>query len=62
VLVQARRFKDLGAATGDDIQELEVVTVVPRQIEAPELAPAEPLGVPSLNSSSAQIAKRPITS
>ena len=37
VLVQARRFKDLGAATGDDIPEIETVSQIPRQLAIPGL-------------------------
>ena len=37
VLVQARRFKDLGAATADDIPEIETVSHVPRQLAIPGL-------------------------
>jgi DNA recombination protein RmuC len=39
VLVQARRFKDLGAAAGDDIPEIETVSHVPRQLAIPGLEP-----------------------
>ena len=41
VLVQARRFKDLGAATGDDIKEIETVSQVPRQLAIPGLEDEE---------------------
>lgn len=37
VLVQARRFKDLGAAIGEDIPEVETVSHVPRQLAIPGL-------------------------
>lgn len=37
VLPAARRFKELGAATGDDIQVLNSVETTPRAIAAPEL-------------------------
>jgi DNA recombination protein RmuC len=40
VLVQARKFKELGAATGEELPDLEVVDVVPR---VAQLAPAEEL-------------------
>ena len=39
VLVQARRFKDLGAAVGDDIPEIETVSIAPRQLAIPGLGP-----------------------
>jgi DNA recombination protein RmuC len=39
VLVQARRFKDLGAAAGEDIPEIETVSHVPRQLAIPGLEP-----------------------
>jgi len=39
VLVQARRFKDLGAAVGDDIPEIETVSHAPRQLAIPGLEP-----------------------
>lgn len=45
VLVAARRFKDLGAATGDDLQELEGVERTPRSLQASELV-ALPEGSP----------------
>jgi DNA recombination protein RmuC len=41
VLVQARRFKDLGAAVGDDIPEIETVSHAPRQLAIPGLEPDE---------------------
>lgn len=41
VLVQARRFKDLGAATADDIPELEAVSHAPRQLAIPGLEPED---------------------
>jgi DNA recombination protein RmuC len=37
VLVQARRFKDLGAAVGEDIPEIETVSHAPRQLAIPGL-------------------------
>jgi DNA recombination protein RmuC len=37
VLIQARRFKELGAATGEDLVEPELVAVTAREIQAPEL-------------------------
>ena len=43
VLVQARRFKDLGAAAGEDIPEIETVSVVPRQLAIPGLEPEDDL-------------------
>jgi DNA recombination protein RmuC len=36
VLVSARKFKELGAATGEEITELEPVDEAPRALEAPE--------------------------
>lgn len=36
VLVPARRFKDLGAATGDDISQIEPVEAAPRELAVPE--------------------------
>jgi DNA recombination protein RmuC len=41
VLVQARRFKDLGAAVGEDIPEIETVSHAPRQLAIPGLEPDE---------------------
>lgn len=41
VLVQARRFKDLGAAVGEDIPEVETVSHVPRQLAIPGLEPED---------------------
>jgi DNA recombination protein RmuC len=38
VLVTARRFKELGAASDKDIESVEVVTKTSRAIQAPELA------------------------
>ena len=38
VLVTARRFKDLGVAAGEPIQELSPVDQTPRQVQAPEYA------------------------
>jgi len=38
VLPQARRFRDLGAAGGDDIPELEPIETQTRQLTAPEAA------------------------
>lgn len=37
VLVVARRFKELSAASGDEIETLEMVDVTPRQLQSPEL-------------------------
>ncbi|MEX2146295.1 MAG: DNA recombination protein RmuC [Candidatus Rokuibacteriota bacterium] len=49
VLPAARKFRDLGAATGDDIDTLKAINQVPRSLAAPELpglaeppGPAEP--------------------
>ncbi len=39
VLPAARRFKDLGAASTDDIPDLQPVETAPRGINAPELTP-----------------------
>ncbi|HEU4647585.1 MAG TPA: DNA recombination protein RmuC [Gemmatimonadales bacterium] len=53
VLPGARRFKDLGAAVGDDISELEPVDVASRRFQAEELLrdppapPALPAGAPA---------------
>jgi DNA recombination protein RmuC len=44
VLVQARRFKDLGAAVGEDIPELETVSHAPRQLAIPGLEPEDDSG------------------
>jgi DNA recombination protein RmuC len=38
VLPAARRFKELGAATGNDIPVLEPIEVAPRALTAPDLA------------------------
>ena len=37
VLVTARRFRDLGAATGEEIPEVGTVEKVPRGLQAPEV-------------------------
>ena len=37
VLVQARRFSDLGAASTDEISEIVTVDHSPRALQAPEL-------------------------
>jgi DNA recombination protein RmuC len=36
VLPSARRFRDLGAATGDELAQLAPVEQAPRQPDAPE--------------------------
>ena len=41
VLVQARRFKELGASAGEDIPEIETVSVAPRQLAIPGLEPED---------------------
>jgi DNA recombination protein RmuC len=41
VLVSARKFKELGAAAGDEIAELEPVDEAPRALAAPEKAASE---------------------
>jgi DNA recombination protein RmuC len=41
VLVSARKFKELGAAAGEEIAELEPVDEVPRSLAAPERDPGE---------------------
>ncbi len=38
VLVTARRFKELGAAAGENLEEMEVVERTARSLQAPELA------------------------
>jgi DNA recombination protein RmuC len=40
VLVQARKFRELGAATGEDIPEAPAIDVVPRELHCLETAPA----------------------
>jgi DNA recombination protein RmuC len=45
VLPAARRFRDLGAAAGDDIAALPVLEQVPRPLTAPEYSPA-PISTP----------------
>ena len=42
VLVKARRFKDLQAANGDDILQLDPIDRVPRMLQAPELTDGLP--------------------
>jgi len=37
VLPAARRFKELGAASGEDIEDLQPVQTIPRAIQSPEL-------------------------
>ena len=37
VLVTARRFRDLGAAPGDEIPEVQVVEKNTRELQAPEI-------------------------
>lgn len=39
VLVQARRFKDLGASVAEDIPELDSIPVAPRQLALPGIEP-----------------------
>jgi DNA recombination protein RmuC len=39
VLPAARRFKELGAAPGPDIEELKTIQTVPRALQSPDLAP-----------------------
>jgi DNA recombination protein RmuC len=55
VLPAARRFKELGAAPGEDIEEVQPVQTTPRAIQSPELTslldivdadPAEPTPLP----------------
>jgi DNA recombination protein RmuC len=43
VLVAARRFKELGAATGEDIAQLEDIDKTPRQLHLPEAADPGPV-------------------
>ena len=40
VLVSARRFRELGAAAGDELPEAEPVERSPRRLQAPEAGPA----------------------
>ncbi|HEX42618.1 MAG TPA: DNA recombination protein RmuC [Phycisphaerales bacterium] len=40
VLVTARKFQDLGAASGDPIQPLESIDKTPRRLQSPELEPS----------------------
>lgn len=42
VLVAARKFKELGATTQNEIAELEGIDHVPRQVQAAEMVQAEP--------------------
>ena len=44
VLVSARRFQELGAASGDEIKELEGVERTARRLQAAELAPGQAHG------------------
>ena len=37
VLVTARRFRELGAAHGDDIPEVQIVEKATREVQAPEI-------------------------
>jgi DNA recombination protein RmuC len=45
VLVSARRFRELGAAPGDDIEPLQPVEVAPRGLRAPEWEGGETSGM-----------------
>ena len=36
-MVTARKFKELGAGTGNDIYTIQTVDAVPRQLQPPEL-------------------------
>ncbi len=47
VLPAARKFRDLGAATGKDIAELEPIDVEPRRLVAPELPAQLDIGEPT---------------
>jgi DNA recombination protein RmuC len=48
VLIQARKFRELGAATREEIPELTVVDVVPRRLESSHLSDGQvPLGLPA---------------
>jgi DNA recombination protein RmuC len=64
VLPAARRFKELGAAPGPDIEELKTIQTVPRTLQSPELAPllgivdAEPVDVGDLASGAALTSTR----
>ena len=42
VLVKARRFKDLQAANGGDIAQIEPIDKVPRMLQAPEITDGLP--------------------
>lgn len=46
VLAAARRFRDLGAAAGDEIPEVSEVEITPRQIHMPEMSEGQ--GPPAL--------------
>jgi len=46
VLVSARRFKELGSASTQDVPLLEHVDTSPREIQAPELKQLEPENSP----------------
>jgi DNA recombination protein RmuC len=38
VLVSARKFKELGASTGEDIETLEAIDKIPKALQSPELS------------------------
>jgi DNA recombination protein RmuC len=64
VLPAARRFKELGAAPGADIEELKTIQTVPRTLQSPELAPllgiveAEAVDIPDLDPGAALTSTR----
>ncbi|HUI44324.1 MAG TPA: DNA recombination protein RmuC [Terriglobia bacterium] len=47
VLAGARKFRELGAAAGDEIQEMESIDEVPRGLRAPELCGEPPASEPA---------------
>ena len=49
VLVSARRFKEMGAGSTQDVQEIEQVDTAAKQLEAGELSSATEEGIPLFN-------------
>lgn len=47
VLVAARRFKDLGADSGEEIRSLDTIEIVPRALQAAELGTGPAAGIPA---------------